>query len=197
MRNLWTRSFKNLNIRGALEHRDVIAVRYPETEAAKYDPLKPRVVGGVTESLVKANLKDLHVMQTNETEGIYKDMFPYAPDVLMGYQGKKVGLFVLNEDEVMRDSQNPTGFQQGRMRLVESAHYLADKAGSSALKSVSLPVTSVVDADIKNMKLSLRKDFKIGKFLDESVFESGSPSQTSFNTECLAVFSTKLAKLAE
>lgn len=53
--------------------------------AAEYDPLKPRVVGGVTESLIKANLKDLHVMQTNETEGLYKDMFPYAPDVLMGY----------------------------------------------------------------------------------------------------------------
>ena len=97
----------------------------------------------------------------------------------------------------MRDSQNPTGFQKGKMRLVESAHRLASKAGSSALKSVSLPVTSVVDADIKNMKLSLREDFKIGKFLDESVLKNENTKSTSFNTECLAVFSTNLAKLAE
>ena len=192
LRNLWTQSFSNQNIRGAFEYSETILTQYPEAEAAKYDPLKPRVIGGVTESLVKANLKDLHVMQNNETEGLYKGMFPYAPDVLMGYQGKKVGLFVLNQDEVMRDSQKPTGFQQGKMRLVESAHRLADKTGASALRSVGLPVTSVVDADIKNMRLSLREDFKIGQFLDESVLGTGTHKPTSFNTECLAQFSTNL-----
>ena len=72
----------------------------------------------------------------------------------------------------MRDSQSPTGYQQAKMRLVESAHNLANKAGSSALKSVALPVSSVVDADIKNMHLSLREDFKIGQFIDESVYSS-------------------------
>jgi len=33
-----------------------------------------------------------------------KGMFPYSPDVLMGYEGQKVGIFVLNSDRVMRDT---------------------------------------------------------------------------------------------
>lgn len=40
---------------------------YEEGHAAKYDPVKPRVIGGLTESLIKADLNDLSVMQLNET----------------------------------------------------------------------------------------------------------------------------------
>ena len=29
---------------------------------------------------------------------MHKDMYPYAPDLLMGYEGQKVGIFVLNDD---------------------------------------------------------------------------------------------------
>lgn len=99
---------------------------YDESNAAKYDPLKPKVMAGLTESIIKADLQHLHVMQTGETEGgMSRDMFPFAPDILMGYEGQKVGVFVLNDDCAMRDTDEPCGFTQGKMRLVESAHKLA------------------------------------------------------------------------
>ena len=73
--------------------------QYIESQSGSYDPLKPRVIGGLSESLVKANLQDLHVIQSGETQGaMHKDMYPYAPDLLMGYEGQKVGIFVLNDD---------------------------------------------------------------------------------------------------
>jgi len=48
----------------------------------------------------------------------------------------------------MRDTDEPCGFTAGRMKLVEQAHLLSDKQGTSALQSISLPVRSVVDADL-------------------------------------------------
>ena len=87
-----------------MEQLQVAEMQYAESSAAKYDPLKPRVVGGLTESLIKADLRDLNIMQLNETGGMQEGMFPYAPDVLMGYEGQKVGIFVLNNDCVMRDT---------------------------------------------------------------------------------------------
>lgn len=53
---------------------------------------------------------------------MYKELFPFAPDILLGVDGQKVGVFVLNDNEVMRDSLNADGFSAGRMQLVEQAH---------------------------------------------------------------------------
>ena len=168
LRGIWARSFTNESLRGALEHMEATEHVYDESNAAKFDPLKPKVLAGLTESLVKANLRDLHIMQTNETTKMYKEMFPFAPDVLMGYEGQKVGIFVLNNDCVMRDTNEPCGFTKGKMRLVESAHRLANKQGTGAIKNICLPVRRVVDADLQQYKLSLRDDFNLANFLSES-----------------------------
>ena len=119
IRDIWHSSFTNETLKRAFEQKDIAEIAYPESKAASYDPVKPRVMGGFTESLVKANLDDLYLMQANETQGMYKEMYPYAPDVLMGYKGQKVGVFVLNDDAVMRDSKTPCGFTLGKMKLVE------------------------------------------------------------------------------
>ena len=161
LQDIWARSFTNESLRGALELFTVTEHTYKESEAAKYDPLKPKVMAGLTESLIKADLPDLHVMQKNETMKMQKHMFPHEPDVLMGYEGQKVGIFVLNNDCVMRDTDGPCGFTKGKMRLIESAHRLADKQGTSAIKNIALAVSRVVEADLQQHKLELRDDFNL------------------------------------
>jgi len=61
----------------------------------------------------------------------------------------------------MRDSRQPCGFTKGKMRLIEQAHGLANKKGTSMIKNISLPVSSVVTADLKEHKLELCKDFNL------------------------------------
>lgn len=38
------------------------------------------------------------------------DKYPYKPDLIMGFMGEKVGVFVLSENEVHRDTLTPTGY---------------------------------------------------------------------------------------
>ena len=195
LRDLWQTSFKCEHLRRALALKSVQETKYEEFGAAQYDPLKPRVIGGLTESLVRADLKHLHVMQQNEQEGLNKGIFPYSPDVLMGYYGQKVGIFVLNNDRVMRDTDVPCGLTAARMKLIEQAHELHDKKGTSALKSVSLPVRSVVDADLTSHKLQLREDFSISSFIEKSGLTAKTKGSTCVNTDVLSQFSEKLTKL--
>ena len=49
------------------------------------------------------------------------EKYPYKPDVLMGYKGSKVGIFVLPETSIMRDTHKADGTQQFRMRLLKKA----------------------------------------------------------------------------
>jgi hypothetical protein len=46
------------------------------------------------------------------------DKYPYKPDVVMGYKGSKVALFVLPEDKISSDTNNPDGISKYRMRLL-------------------------------------------------------------------------------
>jgi len=85
----------------------------------------------------------------------------------MSHGGQKVGLFVLNSDTAMRDTNEPDGFTAGKMRLIASAHALAGKTGNSVMKGVPLAVNAVVDANLREHKLSLREDFDIGQYLEE------------------------------
>ena len=62
LRDIWAKSFTNDNVIGAVEHIEATLLSYEESEAAAYDPLKPKVMAGLTDSLIKSNLRDLHVM---------------------------------------------------------------------------------------------------------------------------------------
>ena len=123
-------------------------LQYPETHSAQYDPIKPRVVGGLTESILRADLNDLYVMRENETGGLNEDLYLFTPDVVMGHEGQKVGLYLLNDDAVMRDTKKPCGFTEDKMRLVEQAHKLAGE--KSRVKNIGLGVSEVVHADLAN-----------------------------------------------
>jgi len=166
---------------------------YAEYTTEKYDPIKPRVLTALSESLVKADLRDLHFIQMNQVHGMEKKMFPYAPDILMSHGGQKVGVFVFNDDAVMRDSSQVCGFAAGKMRLVEQAHALAGKKGTSVLKSVGLPVQRVVNVDLAEFKLQLRSDFSLGDFLDTCGL---GVSSDSVDTSLLSGFSRRLTERA-
>ena len=58
------------------------------------------------------------------------------------------------------------------MRLIEQAHRLAEKTGTSVCKGVALPISSVVDADLRQYKMELKRDFNIPKFLKKSGISS-------------------------
>jgi len=64
MRDLWLTSFSDESLRRAFDLREMAQLNYAENESANYDPIKPRVLGAFTESLARANLQDLHIMQT-------------------------------------------------------------------------------------------------------------------------------------
>jgi len=62
LRDLWASAFKDESLRRAFEQRDLAQKNYPEQWSAEFDPIKPRVLGAFTQSLVHANLQDLHIM---------------------------------------------------------------------------------------------------------------------------------------
>ena len=96
----------------------------------------------------------------------------------------------------MRDTLTPCGFTQGKMSLVEQAHKLAQKKGTSILKSIALPVRRVVDSDLQTPKLNLRQDFNISSFLKETKIQQNN-NAGRINTDSLSNFSQRLANQAE
>jgi hypothetical protein len=96
----------------------------------------------------------------------------------------------------MRDTLEVDGFTQAKMALVESAHRLNQKVGTSKIKSLALPVRRVVDADLQNHKLSLRSDFSLDKFLEESGL-ANHIKDNRIDTRLLSKFATSIFEKTE
>lgn len=47
--------------------------------------------------------------------------YPYKPDIVMGYKGYKVGVYVLPEINASRDTKVADGSHRFKMRLIEKA----------------------------------------------------------------------------
>jgi len=47
--------------------------------------------------------------------------YPYSPDLLIGYQGKKAGVFVVSERQAMQDTGEVDGVTAKRLRVLEKA----------------------------------------------------------------------------
>ena len=93
-------NFKNQNLLSSLENPEVHLMRYPESHAAWYDPLKPRLVSGLAAGLSQADMEILHEWQQGQTileafDG--KNKFPFAPDILCGQRSAKIGVYLTNE----------------------------------------------------------------------------------------------------
>ena len=55
-------NFKNKALLTALELNVMDETRYAEGQAARYDPLKPRILGALSDALTKSDLSDLHLI---------------------------------------------------------------------------------------------------------------------------------------
>jgi hypothetical protein len=69
-----------------------------------YDPFKQRVVQAVTKGLTEASIShqvlmesDLYHQQEGEVDFYNNEQYLYKPDIVMGYKGEKVALYVLPE----------------------------------------------------------------------------------------------------
>jgi hypothetical protein len=102
----------NAGLLSGLNARDhLLSVRYAYEESAKYDPFKQRVVQALSKGLTNASVEhqvimenELYQNQTIDTDVLNTNRYPYKPDIVMGYKGQKVGVFVLPETQTTRDS---------------------------------------------------------------------------------------------
>lgn len=114
---------KNFNLRitnagllaGLQGSGHVLGLRYRE-ERTKYDPFKQRVVQALSKGLTNASVEhqvisenELFQSQTLETSILNSGKYPYKPDIVMGYRGQKVGVFVLPETSSTRDTHQADG----------------------------------------------------------------------------------------
>lgn len=95
----------NAGLLSGLQARDhLLNVRFVAEESTKYDPFKQRVVQALSKGLTNASVEhqvimenELYQNQTLDTDVLNSNRYPYKPDIVMGYKGHKVGVFVLPE----------------------------------------------------------------------------------------------------
>ena len=61
-------NFKNKTLLVAMENKAQSQSRYEEDSHANYDPLKPRIMGALSEALTRSDLHDVHQIQKNDIE---------------------------------------------------------------------------------------------------------------------------------
>ena len=96
-----------------------------------------------------------------ESDILNASKYPYKPDIIMGYKGQKVGVFVVTETSATLDTQKPDGTQLFRQRILAKAN--------QGLQVSALPVTAVVDYDIEGLKVDIKQGFNFGQFLDSTI----------------------------
>ncbi len=97
---------------------------------------------------------ELFQNQALDTDVLNSNKYPYKPDIVMGYKGQKVGVFVLPETSTTRDTNQANGAHRFRLRVLEQAH-------EGKLRTAVISVPEVVSYDIENLKLDLNKSFSL------------------------------------
>lgn len=189
----------NHGLLSGLQSKDhYLSVRFTE-HLTKYDPFKQRVVQALSKGLTNASLdhqvileKDLFEAQTLETEYLNAAKYPYRPDILMGYKGQKVGVFVLPETSTMRDTLSADGASKFRMRILEQAH-------DGRIKLASLGVQNVVSYDLSAPKVDFNTSFNLQQTLDNQLKLKSQSSGQDFTefTDFGARFISKAADYLE
>jgi hypothetical protein len=83
----------------------------------------------------------------------------------MGYNGKKVGFFLLKSTDAMRDDGSPHGELYNKMKQIEKAHKTLQ---GKKIKCLSLPMDNVITYDLENYQLQFNEDFNMETFLRDS-----------------------------
>ena len=107
---------------------------------------------------------------------------------MFGYNGEKVLLNVIKAGETMRDTGMPDGSVGFRQRILEGLN-----ANHQPVKCVAVPITSIVDYDIANLKLGLKDNYNL---VDDVKRQIGDVSAKIINFSKLGEFGAKVAKEA-
>lgn len=164
----------NKGLVAGLEGQDhYLSLRFQETQT-KYDPFKQRVVQALAKGLTNASVEhqvvqenELFQAQSLETDILNKAKYPYKPDIMLGFKGHKVGVFVLPETSTTRDTHQADGASRFRMRLLEK---------TSGAKLSALAVDDVVQYDIEGLKMELNPSFSFSALLEQQVPASNLPT---------------------
>ena len=151
------------------------SLRYDETKA-NFDPFKKRVLIAVGKGLSMAGIDHQSTLEENLfnqgliEKNMFGEQFPYEPDFIFGHNGDKILLNVIRAGETMRDVGLPDGAVCFRQRIMSALN-----GDRERIKSVTVPITSVVNYDIANLKLSLNEDYNL---LDDIKRQVGDSSQS-------------------
>ena len=138
-----------------------------EEDRTKYDPFKNRVVHALSKGLTSASINHQVIMenelfqnQTIEQDVLNETKYPYKPDIIMGFKGAKVGVFVVPETSAALDTYRADGAHAFRMRLLEK---------SAGIKMAAIAVNEVVSYDIERFHISPNSNFDFLQSLESQV----------------------------
>lgn len=77
----------------ALEQKQHFISRYDEGRAESYDPLKDKVTAGLVRGISDA---DLGLIQDQQNFNDFVGDLTLKPDILTGYKGDQLAIYVLN-----------------------------------------------------------------------------------------------------
>ena len=136
---------------------------------ANFDPFKRKVLEALTRGLTMASIDHQSTLENNlfgqkQLETTFHDgKYPYRPDAIVGLGGSKVLLNVIPASETMRDIKKGDGRVEFRARIT------AGLQDTTKVQSMAVPITSVVDYDIANLKLKLNEKYNFAKDLRQQV----------------------------
>ena len=117
--------------------------------------------------------------------------YPYTPDIIIGHNGQQVLLEVITASQTMRDIGKPDGSKTFRYRILQGLH-----ANTANFKVVAIPVTSVVDYDIENLKVVMNEDYNFLEDMNKQLEEQGGVFENPIHFHNLAKFGSNLTGAA-
>ena len=119
------------------------------------------------------------VEQTQINSYFNEESMPYKPDIIVGFNGKKVLMNVLPASQTMKDTMRANGQVLFRQKIMK-------QLSKKEVETVSIPINAVVDYDIANRKLEMREHFD---FIQELQNQISSESRLiDINFEPLSLF---------
>ena len=143
------------------------------------DPFKEKILLGIAEAVSKVGVEfeEKTWVKKRETEiELMRSNLIAHPDIVFGYKGKKVAIFLNNADHI---ESNKVGLpKNGR----EAFQFRAMEAAIPNFKCVSLPIESIIDYDLTNLKTKMRpfKGNSITDILDRVISEGHSLDISNF-----------------
>lgn len=144
------------HLKPILEQFDQFEEQFPDTRSS-YDPFKDKIVIGLKQSLEESGLEISSVLD-QEATFLKKQQFPFKPDLVVGYHGKKVALFLTNDTY---NQQKVTSLANFRHRITEMLN--------PNLVAVDIPIEAMFEYDLTNLEANYRSDFNIESWIEAKV----------------------------